>query len=160
MGSLRTSQLGSNSNFGNRCCTWTMRILGLLLQERTGRWVGVTEHIGDQLTYWILDEQSKQLLARSVVRPLHSNRCVKFDPALDQRPKRTASNGGEIWPDHIPKNNCDAKPQHFVTEDSTFTDAGELSCDATKDQYKGPSSLRYFQNPATINPTIDQYPII
>lgn len=24
-------------------------------RERTGRWVGVTENIGDQLTYWILD---------------------------------------------------------------------------------------------------------
>ena len=51
-------------------------------KERTGRWVGVTENIGDQLTYWILDEQSKQLVARSVVRPLNNNRRVKQDPAL------------------------------------------------------------------------------
>ena len=63
-------------------------------RERTGRWVGVTDNVGDMLTYWILDEQSKQLLAQSVVCPLHSNHCVKFDPSLNKHLKRTASNGG------------------------------------------------------------------
>ena len=44
--------------------------------------MGVTENIGDQLTYWILDEQSKQLMARSVVRPLNNNRRVRQDPDM------------------------------------------------------------------------------
>ena len=37
-------------------------------KERAGRWVGIAHNIGDTLTYWIFDEQSKQLLARSIVR--------------------------------------------------------------------------------------------
>ena len=63
-------------------------------KERVGRWVEVAKNIGDALTFWILDEQSKQLLARSVVRPFNQNKCVKFDPSLSKRLKRTASNGG------------------------------------------------------------------
>ena len=43
-------------------------------KERSGRWVGVAHNIGDALTFWILDDQNKQLLARSVVRPFcHNN---------------------------------------------------------------------------------------
>ena len=54
-------------------------------KERAGRWVGVTENIGDQLTYWILDEQSKQLVSRNVVRPMNNNRRVKQDPELTKQ---------------------------------------------------------------------------
>ena len=36
-------------------------------KERAGYWLGVSENIGDFLTYWIFDDQSKQMLARSVV---------------------------------------------------------------------------------------------
>jgi hypothetical protein len=36
-------------------------------KERTGRWVGVAKNVGDCLTYWIVDEQTHQLYARSVV---------------------------------------------------------------------------------------------
>ena len=63
-------------------------------KERVGRFVGITQNIGDHLTYWIYDEQSKQVLARSVVRPLSDNLKVKFDPTLSRLPKRTASIGG------------------------------------------------------------------
>ena len=72
-------------------------------KERTGRWVGVPENIGDKLTYWILDEQSKRLLACSVVCPMHSNHCVKFDPSLNQNLKRSASNGGIYGLLQLPK---------------------------------------------------------
>jgi hypothetical protein len=34
------------------------------------------------LTFWILDDQSKLILARSVVRPFTENLRVKWDPAL------------------------------------------------------------------------------
>ena len=36
-------------------------------KERSARWVGVAHGIGDALTFWILDDQSKQVLSRSVV---------------------------------------------------------------------------------------------
>src|SRR5687767_2341091 len=69
---------------------------------------------------------------------------------------------GGIWPDNvpdlIPRNNCDSKSHLFVTDDATFTDAGELACEATEDQYHGPSSLRYHKNPAANLPVIDQFP--
>src|SRR5688572_21909453 len=42
-------------------------------KERSGRWVGVAHNIGDALTFWILDDQNKQLLAKSVVRPFCHN---------------------------------------------------------------------------------------
>ena len=67
--------------------------------ERPGYWVGVTDNIGDELTYWIFDDQSKQILPRSVVRPYNANKRVKWDPALKSSPiKHTAQNGGETKP--------------------------------------------------------------
>jgi len=39
--------------------------------ERAGRWIGVAHAIGDALTYWILEDQSKHILAISVVRPFN-----------------------------------------------------------------------------------------
>jgi hypothetical protein len=68
-------------------------------KERSGRWMGVSENIGDFLTFWVLDDQSKQLLARSVVRPNNNNLRVKWDPSLAQQPGReTAQHGGDIMP--------------------------------------------------------------
>src|SRR5687767_4121920 len=69
-------------------------------KERSARWVGVAHNIGDALTFWILDDQSKYLLARSVVRPFNQNLRVKWDPSLvhDQE-KDTATHGGEIMPE-------------------------------------------------------------
>src|SRR5687768_9467004 len=42
--------------------------------------------IGDLLTFWILDDQSKHILARCVVRPFSDNLRVKWDPKLDKSP--------------------------------------------------------------------------
>ena len=69
-------------------------------RERSARWDGVAHGIGDALTFWVLDDQSKQLLARSVVRPFNQNLRVKWDPSLvhDQE-KDTATHGGEIMPE-------------------------------------------------------------
>src|SRR5687767_5018070 len=68
-------------------------------KERSAGWVGVAHGIGDALTFWVLDDQSKQLLARSVVRPFNQNLRVKWDPSLvhDQE-KDTATHGREIMP--------------------------------------------------------------
>ena len=54
--------------------------------ERSGRWVGIAHGIGDSLTFWILDDQSKHILAQSVVRPFTKNLRVKWDPALAEHP--------------------------------------------------------------------------
>ena len=68
-------------------------------KECSGRWLGVSENIGNLLTFWILHDQTKQLLSRSVVRPNNRNLRVTWDPALSGRPSRqTAHNGGDIMP--------------------------------------------------------------
>jgi hypothetical protein len=70
-------------------------------KERTGRYLHVAENIGDKLTYFIYDEQTRQVLARSVVRTKGRNYRVKFDPFLSKHRKHTASNGGEVWRDPV-----------------------------------------------------------
>ena len=67
-------------------------------KERIGRWVGVAKNVGDALTFWIIDEQSKHFVAHSVVHPFNKNKQIKFDPCLSKQPKRTASNGGDVMP--------------------------------------------------------------
>ena len=63
--------------------------------ERSGYWLGVADNIGDLLTYWIFDDQSWQVLARSVVRPYNNNEWVKWDPKFRyQSDQGTAQHGG------------------------------------------------------------------
>ena len=57
-------------------------------KERSGRWLGIAKGIGDLLTFWILDDQSKNILARSVVRPFSDNLRVKWDPELSENPSK------------------------------------------------------------------------
>ena len=52
----------------------------------------------DTLTYWVFDEQSKHVLARSVVRPYHSNSRVTWNPAFSPESKFTAHSWGDIKP--------------------------------------------------------------
>ena len=59
-------------------------------KERPGRWLGIAHNIGDCLTYWVLDDQTKRVLARSVIRPFSHNRRVKWDPLLAPTDKYTA----------------------------------------------------------------------
>ena len=55
----------------------------------------MAHNIGDALTFWVLDDQSKQVYARSVIRPLQHNIRVKWDPAFSSAStKTTAQNGG------------------------------------------------------------------
>ena len=61
-------------------------------KERSGTWLGVAHGIGDLLTFWILDDQSKHILARSVVRPFSRNLRVKWDPAIADNPIKYKSN--------------------------------------------------------------------
>ena len=84
-------------------------------KERAGRWVGVAENIGDSLTYWILDEQSKQILARSVVRPFADNYRVQWDSAFlkQLKSKHTAQHGGEVW---HPRVDTSLEDEHDMAE--------------------------------------------
>lgn len=65
-------------------------------KERSARWVGVAHGISDALTFRVLDDPSKQILARSVVRPFNKNHRVKWDPLLENvLDKATATSAGE-----------------------------------------------------------------
>ena len=55
-------------------------------KERLGYFVGCSSHVGDELTYLIYDDQSKQIVSRSVVRPYTTNKQVRWDPAIDASP--------------------------------------------------------------------------
>jgi len=68
-------------------------------KERSRRWVGVSKNVGDCLTYWVLDDQTKRVLARSVVRPYYNNKRTKWDPAFNNAPtKSTAHHAGDKMP--------------------------------------------------------------
>src|SRR5687768_12083390 len=88
-------------------------------KERSARWVGMAHSIGDALTFWILDDQSKQLLARSVVRPFNQNLRVKWDPSLaDNQEKSTATHGGDVIPNE-PSDGLDEADDGYSEEDVT-----------------------------------------
>ena len=70
-----------------------------VLRRRPGRWVGIAHNVGDSLTYKILDDQTKKIICRSVVRPFNRNKRVQWDPFFAPREFRyTASHGGEKYP--------------------------------------------------------------
>ena len=77
-------------------------------KERSGRWLGVAHSIGDALTFWILEDQSKHILAQSVIRPFNQNMRVKWDPALDDNPKFTAQHGEDIMPEGYTQENIES----------------------------------------------------
>ena len=50
------------------------------------------------MTYWILDDQSKHILARSVVRPFKNNLRVKWNPDLMGGDRNTAKIADDRMP--------------------------------------------------------------
>ena len=54
--------------------------------------MGLAQGIGDLLKFWILDNQSKHILVRSVVHPYTKNLRVKWDPALSDMSTRDNDN--------------------------------------------------------------------
>ena len=52
-------------------------------KEKAGRFVGITENIGDAMTFWIITEDTNQLIARSVLRTAENtetaNKCKDTD---------------------------------------------------------------------------------
>jgi hypothetical protein len=53
--------------------------------ERTGWWMGPAEDRGDILTYWILDEQTDQLVPRSEVRTAEDRKTQNLRANADAR---------------------------------------------------------------------------
>jgi hypothetical protein len=67
-------------------------------KERPGYFVGCSPNVGDDLTFRIYDDQSKQVVNVSVVRPYTSNKRVKWDAktiSTSTRPKLTQPT--ETW---------------------------------------------------------------
>jgi hypothetical protein len=152
-------------------------------KERSGYWLGISENIGDFLTYWILDDQSKQVLARSVVRPNNRNRRVKWDPVTASRPVReTAHHGGDIKPatseirekmsnleDSFDEQEPDPEP-HFFDPETVQTEKEktispiildtslEPFVPVTQDQYTGPNRLRFSRDLIPMDPEIVSFP--
>ena len=60
-------------------------------KELPGYFVGVSQNVGDKLTFKILTDDTERIINRSVVRSatdaLTDNRRVSFDPALNLEPK-------------------------------------------------------------------------
>ena len=52
--------------------------------ERPGYMLGFTKNVVDELTFKILDDQFKQVVSVSVVRPYKDNKYVQFDPSIKQ----------------------------------------------------------------------------
>ena len=153
-------------------------------KERAGYWVGVAHNVGDALTYYIYDDQMKCLLARSVVRPYHSNHRVKWDPALAEKELRhTARNGGDIMPSKALRDQQladsmdeydklvpepeeryfdarkDEQPNISIVDNDVFYDTGFDASDSpltdvTPDDYKGESKLKYDAKPMVMHPDI------
>ena len=87
-------------------------------KERSGRWIGLAQGIGDLLTFWILDDQSKHILARSVVRPYAQNLRVKWDPTLVEPPTPpTANHAGDIMPNDYNKDQIEVIEDEVLHND-------------------------------------------
>ncbi|MEL6803635.1 MAG: reverse transcriptase domain-containing protein, partial [Bacteroidota bacterium] len=72
-------------------------------KEKTGWFVGITDNVGDALTYWVLTEDSGKIIARSDVRPANddenpnkraeSSSTPKLDPSTESE---SHGDGGDI----------------------------------------------------------------
>ncbi|MEM7375623.1 MAG: reverse transcriptase domain-containing protein, partial [Bacteroidota bacterium] len=150
-------------------------------KERPGRWVGVAHNIGDCLTYWILDDQTKRVYARSVVRPASINKRVQWDPHLsnhkdrhtavsEPHPGSSAVTNGlqnimDIYDDQEPSpaphpvSPPDIQGSPNVPKPGGFTDSGPTQFPAfvpllAPDTYDGPSLLRFGDTPMELEPAI------
>ena len=52
--------------------------------ERPGYMLGFSRNVGDELTFKILDNQTKRVVSVSVVQPYKDNKRVQFDPQVKQ----------------------------------------------------------------------------
>jgi len=52
-------------------------------REQPGWWLGVAHNVGDELTYWVLDDQLKQVFTWSAMQPFNKNKRVLWDPVFN-----------------------------------------------------------------------------
>jgi len=133
-------------------------------KERTGYWVGVAHNVGDALTYWIFDDQSKWLLARSVVRPFRNNLRVRWDPMFAKTPiKHTAKNAGECMPLSENKQSpvimdkydlMEPDPEEHFFDPGIDVESSPVVPAEKEDPYKGNSKLRLENQDVPVNPEI------
>lgn len=113
------------------------------LKERSGRWVGIAHNNNDPFTFWIFDDQTIQLLARSVVRPFSQNHQVKWDSSLINWGKHTATHARDVKPEKSIQSN----PGKVKTEDNTSPDP--------KPPDPKPKEPLTVLKPTFINPSMD-----
>src|SRR5688572_2420094 len=110
-------------------------------KEKSARWVGMAHSIGDALIFWVLDDQSKQLLARSVVQPFSQNFRVKGDLSLvDNQEKSTAIHGGDVIPEETPEDLDiqEAKDDQLEPETATSPHVPNINQPILKLSYENP----------------------
>jgi hypothetical protein len=115
-------------------------------KEHPGRWLGVAHNIGDALTYWIFDDQSKQVLARSVMHPFNRNKRVFWDPVFNDPiysgTKKERSNIEDV---STPEGTSEVtKDPDLISLNMAFDpEMGDYLPIEKEDEYKGPSRLSY-----------------
>ncbi|MEM1007622.1 MAG: reverse transcriptase domain-containing protein [Myxococcota bacterium] len=82
-------------------------------KEKAGHFVGVTDCVGDALTYWILTEETNQIIARGDVRPYNSgdlstsNNRIPTNPATTTLTESAHTNPTEML---VTMSEIDGKP--------------------------------------------------
>lgn len=69
-------------------------------KEKSGRWVGIAENVGDALTYKVLTDDTKRIITRSAVRPRDdsinpNHRVTTVSPEVEKGTGRTVVQGYE-----------------------------------------------------------------
>lgn len=144
-------------------------------KERSSRWVGIAHGIGDFLTFWILDDQSKHILAQSVVRPYKENLRVRWDPALANAiEKATATNANDVMPaDYSPEplqiteTAIQDTPVHLTDNDSSilkqdYVNLGNVTSTLEVPKVQGPTTrskgkLKLDNDKLIIDETIESF---
>ena len=148
-------------------------------RERPGRWLGVAHNVGDALTFYILDDQSKQVFARSVVRPFNKNKRIIWDPDFNVS-NMVAQQGGDTEtptvsdaasdanepkeppvPDAISDVNNPSGQQNIPSRGTDLTfdpQDGKKVKVHEQDTYKGDSILRFANHKIPMNKDIPYVP--
>ena len=81
-------------------------------KERLARWIGVAKEIGNPLTFWILENQAQQIVARGVVRTFIQNLRVKWDPIFENLPDKNTDSSTE---EGLPRTLVDTGDREIMT---------------------------------------------
>jgi hypothetical protein len=103
-------------------------------RERPGYFVGCSNNVGDDLTFLVYDDQTKQVVSVSVVRPFTSNKRVRWDGStLDTSVRPKLRQPSETW---------HPTPSDMDTMDKYDHDELNLDADTDPEQFFEPSTER------------------